>query len=170
MTIRNAWIAGSALALSALATGAFAGVVSATANATATILAPTTITKTQDMVFGNLVRPTSGITTFTLDDSDHVTASVGPGAGSVVISATSSAKFVIASVGLINYTLSPTLTFTQAGLTNVTVGAVATTSGTPGQVPAGGSQEIRYGASFDVGAATTPQNYTGALAVTVTYN
>ena len=170
MNIRNGLIAAaSALALAALATGASAGTVSATANATATVISPTTITKTQDMVFGSLVRPTVGTTTFTLDSSDHVTAGTN-GNGTVVASTTSSAKFNIASQGLINYTLAPTLTFTQAGLTNITVGPVATTSGTPGQVPAGGTQEIRYGASFDVGIATTPQAYTGTLSVVVTYN
>jgi hypothetical protein len=169
MNIRNALIAaGSALALSALATGAFAGTTSATANATVTVISPTSVTKTQDMVFGTLVRPTSGTTTFTLDSSDHVTASGGD--GSVIASTTSSAKFNIFSTSLINYTLAPSLSFTQPGLTNVAVGAVATTNGTPGQVPAGGTQEIRYGASFDVGIATTPQNYTGTLTVIVTYN
>jgi hypothetical protein len=169
MNIRNALIAaGSALALSALATGAFAATASATANATVTVISPTSITKTQDMVFGTLVRPTSGTTTFTLDASDNVTASGGN--GSVIASTTSSAKFNIFSTSAIVYTLAPTLTFTQPGLTNVTVGAVATTNGTPGQVAAGGTQEIRYGASFDVGIATTPQNYTGALSVIVTYN
>ena len=169
MNIRNALIAaGSSLLLSALATGALAATVSATANATVTVIAPTSITKTQDMVFGTLVRPTTSATTFTLDSSDHVTALGGN--GSVIASATSSAKFNIFSTSAIVYTLTPTLTFTQPGLTNITVGAVATTNGTPGQVAAGGTQEIRYGASFDVGIATTPQNYTGALSVLVTYN
>jgi hypothetical protein len=169
MNIRYASIAAvSALALSALATGAFAGTVSASANATVTVISPTTITKTQDMVFGTLIRPTSGTTTFTLDSSDNVTATGGN--GSVVASTTSSAKFNIASQSAITYTLAPTLTFTQTGLTNIAVGPVATTTGTPGQVPAGGTQEIRYGASFDVGIATTPQNYTGTLSVIVTYN
>jgi hypothetical protein len=170
MNIRYALLAaGSALALSASAAGALAaGTVSATANASATVIAPTSITKTQDMLFGSLVRPTLGTTTFTLDASDHVTA-VG-GNGSVIASTTTSAKFDIFSTSSIVYTLSPTLSFTQPGLTNVTVGPVATTNGTPGQVTAGGTQEIRYGASFDVGIATTPQNYTGTLSVVVTYN
>jgi hypothetical protein len=169
MNIRNTLIAaGSAIALSVVATGAFAGTVSATANATVTVISPTTITKEQDMVFGTLIRPTAGTTTFTLDSSDNVTAAGGN--GTVVASTTSSAKFLIASQSAITYTLAPTLTFVQTGLTNVTVGPVATTSGTPGQVPANGTQEIRYGASFDVGIATTPQAYTGTLSVIVTYN
>ena len=61
MNIRNILIAaGSALALSALAGGALAsGSVSATANASVTVVSPTTLTKTQDMVFGTVVRPTA---------------------------------------------------------------------------------------------------------------
>jgi hypothetical protein len=30
--------------------------------------------------------------------------------------------------------------------------------------------DIKYGAQFDIGVATTPQNYTGTLTVVVTYN
>ena len=169
MIIRNALIAaGSVLALSALATAATAGTTTASANASVSVISQTTISKTQDMVFGTVVRPTSGTTTFTLDASDNVSASGGN--GTVVASTTSSTKFQIVTQAAITYTLAPTLTFVQTGLTNVAVGAVATTNGTPGQVPANGSQEIRYGASFDVGTATVPQNYTGTLSVIVTYN
>jgi len=164
--------AGSALAASALATGALAaGTVNATANASVTVIAPTSITKTQDMVFGAVVRPSalsSGNTTINLDTLDHVTATGGD--GSVIASTTNSAKFVISSVAHITYTLSETLSFTQPGLINVGPSAAVATTGTLGDVPAGGNQEIRYGGHFDMTPSTTPQNYTGTLAVTVTYN
>jgi hypothetical protein len=152
MNIRNALLAaGGALAISGLATGAWAsGTVSATANATATVISPTTITKTQDMNFGTVVRPTTG--------------------GSVVTSPTTSAKFNIAVQTATNYTLAQTLTFTQSGLTNITPGTAVATTGTLGTVAANGTQEIRYGGSFDIGVATPIQNYTGTLSVTVTYN
>ena len=89
MNIRNSLIAaGSALALSMVATGAFAATVSATANATVTVISPTTITKVQDMVFGTVVRPTSGSNTVTLGTNDAVTMT-GAGNGSVVASTTS---------------------------------------------------------------------------------
>ncbi|MBS0335146.1 MAG: hypothetical protein JSS35_20450, partial [Proteobacteria bacterium] len=52
---------GAGLLIAALAGSAFAaGTVQATANATLTVLSPTTLTKTQDMAFGQIVRPTSG--------------------------------------------------------------------------------------------------------------
>ncbi|MBS0332423.1 MAG: hypothetical protein JSS35_06620, partial [Proteobacteria bacterium] len=65
MNIRSALVAaGSSILLSALAGSAFAaGTVQATANATLTVLSPTTLTKTQDMAFGQIVRPTSGTNT-----------------------------------------------------------------------------------------------------------
>src|SRR5438445_1230185 len=115
MNIRVTLIAaGSALALAALATSAFAaGNVSATANASVTVVAPTSITKTSDMVFATVVRPSAGTTTITLSDLGAVTALGGD--GSVVASTTSPAKFTIASVGAADYTLTQDLTFTQPG-------------------------------------------------------
>jgi hypothetical protein len=171
MKLRNTLIAaGSALALSALATSAFAsGNVAATANASVTVVSPTTITKTQDMVFGTVVRPTTGTTTITLDTADHVTKS-GTGDGSIVTSTTSSAKFNITVQAATTYTLSQTLTFAQAGLVNIAASAPIASTGTLGTIPGAGTQEIKYGGQFDMNAATTPQNYTGALSVTVTYN
>lgn len=175
MAIRNFLIAATgALALSALAGGALAaGSVQATANATLTILSPTTITKTQDMVFGQIVRPTTGSDTVVLDTGDTVTINhTGGGNGSVVNSTTSSAKFNITSSAADTYTTTQTLTFTQAGLTNIAPSAPVASSGTLGQITGanGGTQEIRFGGQFDISAATTAQTYTGTLTVTVNYN
>jgi hypothetical protein len=88
----------------------------------------------------------------------------------VVTSTTSAARFTIASQAAITYTLAPTLIFNQAGLNNIVVSAPAVLSGSLGTIGAGGTQDIKYGASFDVGVATTPQNYTGTLTVVVNYN
>jgi uncharacterized protein YaiE (UPF0345 family) len=171
MSIRNSLIAaGAALALSALATGALAsGIVSTSANASVTVVSPTTITKTQDMAFGTVVRPTTGANTVTLDTSDHVTLT-GAGDGLLINSTTSSAKFNITVQAATTYSLAQTLTFAQAGLTNIAPSTAVATTGTLGTIPAAGTQEIRYGGQFDVTAGTTAQNYTGSLAVTVTYN
>ena len=173
MTIRNVLIAaGATLALSALATSALAsGSVQATANATLTVLSPTTVSKTQDMVFGQIVRPSSGTNTVTLDTNDTVTIS-GGGNGSVVNSTTSSAKFNVVASAATTFTTTQTLTFVQTGLTNISPSTPVATSGTLGSIPGtnGGTQEIRYGGQFDITAATTAQNYTGTLTVTVNYN
>ncbi|WP_394762491.1 DUF4402 domain-containing protein [Phenylobacterium sp.] len=172
MNIRNILVAaGSALALSALATGAFAaGSVSTTATASVTVLSPVTLVKTQDLVFGQVVRPSDANTnTVTLDTNDTVTVT-GAGNGSMVASTTSSAKFTITAPAATTYTTTQGLTFTAAGLTNIGPSLPVAQTGTLGTIPAGGSQGITYGGHFDMNAATPAQAYTGTLAVTVNYN
>lgn len=178
MNIRNTLIAvGSTIALSALATSALAaGSVQATAGATLTVLSPTTLTKTQDMAFGTVVRPSGGgNNTIALDANDAVTIT-GAGNGSLVASTTSSAKFNVISATspsapAVTYTTTQTLTFAQTGLLNISAGTPVATSGVLGQIPAGGgTQEIRLGGQFDVTPSTTAQPYTGTLTVTVNYN
>jgi len=172
MTIRNALIAaGSALALSTLATAAFAaGSVSTTAPASVTVLSPITIAKTQDLAFGQVVRPSNvNANTVVLDANNTVTLT-GTGNGSMVASTTSSAKFNVSAPAGTTYSTTQGLIFTQTGLTNVAASTPTTTNGTAGVVPASGVQEIRYGAQFDMTSSTPAQNYTGTLSVTVNYN
>ena len=172
MNIRHILVAaGSAFAFSALATGALAsGSVSANANASATVLSPVNLTKTQDLVFGQVVRSSNANpNTVTLNTSDAVTLT-GAGNGSVVASTTSSAKFNITAPAATTYTTTQALSFVQAGLTNVAASLPVATNGTLGTIPAAGIQEIRYGGQFDMSAATPAQNYTGTLSVTVNYN
>jgi hypothetical protein len=171
MTIRNTLIAAaSALALSAIATGAFAaGSLQATAVSSVTVVSPTTLTKTQDMAFGTVVRPTgaTGNTTFKLDTNNTVTATGGDGS---VLSTTptSSAKFTLSTVAGISYTAAATLTFLPAGnLINISA-TPATIAATP--LAANGTTTLAFGGQFDVTSATVAQTYTGTLAVTVNYN
>lgn len=172
MNIRSTLVAaGSAIALSALATSALAsGSVSTTANASVTVLSPITITKTQDLVFGQVVRPSNASpNTVTLDTSDTVTLT-GLGNGSVVASTTSSAKFNITAPAATTYTTTQALTFAQTGLTSIAASLPVATTGALGTIPPAGIQEIRYGGQFDMTSSTPAQNYTGTLSVTVNYN
>ena len=172
MKIRNALIAaGAALAVSAAATAAFAaGSVSTTAPASVTVLSPVTITKTQNLVFGSVIRPSNtGTNTVSLDQNDSISIS-GSGNGSLVTSTVSSAKFDVAGVTGTTFTTTQSLSFTQAGPTNVTATVPIASNGTLGTIPASGVQELRYGGSFDMHAATTAQAYTGNLSVTINYN
>ena len=170
LALRLRWAAVISVVAS-LATGAMAaGSVQTTAPASVTILSPTTITKTQNLVFGSVIRPSNANTnTVTLDANDTVTVT-GTGNGSVVSSTTSSAKFDVSAPAATTYTTTQSLTFVQTGLTNINASAPATTNGSPGVIPVGGIQEIRYGGSFDMNAATPAQAYTGTLTVTVNYN
>jgi hypothetical protein len=173
MKIRNGSIAAlAALAFTSIAGHALAaGTISTTAPASVTVLSPVTITKTQDLVFGSVVRPNVGTTTTTLDTSDGISQTqAGGGNGSIVASTTSSAKFNVVGPAAQVYTTGQTLTFTQAGLTGVTASLPAATTGTLGTLPASGTQELRYGGSFTMSSATTAQAYTGTLTVTINYN
>jgi hypothetical protein len=163
--------AAATLALAALSTSALAsGSVQATASASATVISPITLQKTQDMAFGQVVRPSNANTnTVTLDANDTVTLS-GSGNGSTIASTTSSAKFTLSAPAGTTYTTVQTLTFNQNGLTNVAAALPVATTGVLGTVPAAGTQELRYGGAFDVTAATPAQAYTGTLSVTVNYN
>jgi uncharacterized protein DUF4402 len=163
--------AGSAIALATMATSALAsGSISTTAPASVSVLSPTNITKTQNLVFGQVIRPSNAnANTVTMDANDTVTLT-GTGNGSAVASTTSSAKFdVTAPVGT-TYATTQSLTFTQTGLTNIGASTATTTNGSPGVIPASGIQEIRFGGQFDMTASTPAQNYTGTLSVTVNYN
>jgi hypothetical protein len=176
MAYRNILLASAgALALSTLATSAFAASLNASAVSSVVVVSTTTLTKTQDMNFGTVVRPsgTSGNTTFILDTGDHVTKSGGD--GSIVASTTTSAKFNLATVAaLTNFTPSAVLTFAPAGLINVAAGTPLIGGSTTGTGPFGeaanGTVTLAYGGQFDVTSTTTPQTYTGTLQVTVTYN
>ena len=171
MAFRNILLASAAaLALSTVATGALAaGSLQASAVSSVTVVSPTTLTKTQDMAFGTVVRPSgaNGNTTFKLDTNNNVTATGGD--GSVVASTTTSAKFNLTTIAAITtYSTTQTLTFLPAGnLINVSA-TPATIVQTP--LAANGTTTLSFGGQFDVTPTTVPQTYTGTLAVTVNYN
>jgi hypothetical protein len=160
----------TALAVALAATGATAGTVTATAPASVLILAPVTVTATQGLAFGAVVKPgNAGANTVSLDPNGAMTIT-GSGDAAAAASTVSAAKFDVAGDPGITYSTTQSLQFAQAGLTNVSVTAPATTGGAPGVIPASGVQEIRFGGSFQVSAATPVQAYTGSLTVTVNYN
>jgi hypothetical protein len=164
--------AASALALSALATGAFAANVSATANATATILSTTTVTKQTDMAFGQVVRPSNASTqTVSMDSNGNVTIlnPTGTGDASVIAGTTTAASFKLVSPAD-TYSTTQTLVFTQTGLTNAAAATPVATAGAYGTVPAAGTQVLNVGGSFEISATTPAQAYTGTLTLTVAFN
>jgi hypothetical protein len=172
MTIRNALLAAGAAAVGvSIASAALAaGSVQATAPASVTVLSPISLTKTQDMQFGQIVRPSNASSnTVTLDANDNVTLT-GAGNGSAIASTTQSAKFNLLAPAGTTYTTTQQLSFTQTGLTNVQASTATATTGTLGTEPLAGIQELRFGGSFDITSATPAQPYTGTLSVTVNYN
>jgi len=160
-----------ALALGALAGGAYAaGSVSATAPASVTVIAPVTLTKTQDLAFGQVVRPSNANSNTVILDTDNTVTLSGGGNGGIIASTTSSAKFNLTAPAGTTYSTTQSLAFTQNGLTGVAASLPVASAGVLGTVPAAGIQEIRFGGQFDMTSSTPPQTYTGTLSVTVNYN
>ena len=170
-----------------MATGAFAaGTLNASAVSSVIVVSPTTLTKTQDMNFGTVVRPSgaNGNTTFILDTANNVTKSGGD--GSVVASTTTSAKFSLVTTPGISFSAAAVLSFAPTGqLINIVAGTplitgatgagptfalAATGAGPTFALAANGTALLSYGGQFDVTPTTVPQTYTGTLAVTITYN
>lgn len=170
---RNILIAAvSAVAMAALAGEAFAaGQVQATASATAQIIAPFSLTKTADMNFGIVVRPSdASSTTMTLNANDQVTAS-GGGTGATAGGTVTTAKFTLAGAPNDGYTTTQAVVM-AGGSTGITITAATPVAGNGvyGTIPAGGSQTLLVGGSFTMDNNTLAQTYSGTLTLTVNYN
>jgi hypothetical protein len=174
MKVQNAFRIMAALkALTILAIPGVAiagGSVTATAPASVVILAPVTITNTQGLDFGAVTKPgTAAGNTVTLDTSGNVSIT-GAGNATHASSTVSAARFNLVGDAGVTYSTTQSLSFAQAGLTNVSAFQPAVSNGAPGVIPASGMQELRFGGAFDLSAATPIGAYTGSLSVTVNYN
>ena len=165
-----------ALAATALlgANSAFAQATASTsASGSVTLIRPLTITKTADLEFGRIVKPSAGTGTVSMTSAaDGVTA----GSGSVALTGitTSRAKFTIDGEGgqLVNVTVPGSFTITN-GTDNISVttasslGASVTLSSSLGSA---GTSPLNVGGSFSVPTAISTGLYTGTLNVSVAYN
>jgi hypothetical protein len=142
---------------------------SATANASATIVGPIAIARTAHMNFGNVaVNATPG--TVQLDPD----ATRTPGGGVTLPATTgtvSPAIFTVSGADGYSYAITlpgAALTITD-GTNNMTVSGFTSTPSGTGSL-AGGSQELRVGATLNVGASQVAGTYTSAAPFTVTVN
>ena len=146
------------------------GSVSATAGASVTILAPVTISAIQGIDFGAVTKPSNtAVNTIALDTTGALTIT-GPGDAAKAASTPALARFNLVGPAGVTYSTTQSLTFAQAGLTNVSATAPLAANGALGIIPLSGVQELRFGGAFDQSAATPVQSYSGALSVTVNYN
>lgn len=157
-------------------TGSAAGVfaqTSATANASATIVTPISISKTVDMNFGNVAVQTSTGGTVVMTPGGVRSAT-----GGVTLPTTSgtvtAATFTVS--GQATYTYSITLPSTDLTITSGSnTMAVNTFTSNPastgsGTLSAGGTQTLTVGATLNVAAAQAAGLYTSATPFTVTVN
>lgn len=158
------------IALLGFTTGSFAQ-VSATATATATIVAPITIVKTVDMNFGNVAASTvagtvilapAGTRTFT----GGVRLPVVPGT-------VTAASFDVTGEGANTYAItlpSSAISLADASSHTMSVDVFTSTPSTTGTLTSG-AQTITVGGTLHVGATQAPGVYTsGNFTVTVNYN
>lgn len=148
--------------------GAFSSNVFATdltANASATIVAPLSITEDTALNFGSISPDGTAATTVTVDLAD--TASSLDGAGIVPASGALSGDFTVNGNG----TLAIAVTYTAGSLTGP--GPAMAVSGFTDNAPAnltGGTATFQVGADLAVGANQTAGGYSGTYTITVNYN
>lgn len=143
----------------------------ATASTTATIVTPIGITKSVDMVFGNIA--TNGAVGTVILATDGTRTPTGGVTLPAAAGSPTAASFVVTGSGSYTYTISLpgspiTLTGTTAG---VTVGTF-TSNPTPTGTLTAGTQTIYVGATLNLPVSTVAGSYTNAagLSVTVNYN
>ncbi len=143
--------------------------VSATANASGTIVTPIAITKSVDLNFGNIaVGSTAGTVVLAPAGTRTTTGGVTLPATTGTVSA---AEFNV--TGQAGYTFSITLpstpTTVSSGANSMTVNAFTSTP-TPTGTLTGGAQTVKVGATINVGANQAAGTYTSATPFTVTVN
>jgi hypothetical protein len=161
--------------LAGVATPAF-GQATNTAETTGstTIIRPVTISKTADLSFGRIVRPSSSTSTVALTDaSDTVTAS---GNGLVLAGiATSRAKYNINGEGgqAVSITIPANFTMTHTNSTDtllVTLDPDLTATETlDSSLGNAGTKALNIGGSFPLTTTTVTGAYTGTFNVSVAY-
>ena len=149
----------------------------ATANASATIIRPITISKIGDLSFGNISAGVAG--TVTLDPATgNRTASTGVVLPPTQTGTVSLADFTVSGEGGSLYTItlpssdqsitsganSITLNTCTSSLGSTNIGTLSSTIGNAG------TQDVKVGATLNLLTTTATGSYTGTFSVTVNYN
>jgi hypothetical protein len=164
-----------ALAVVVAGLGVSAHAAETTANATATVVRPITITKVNDLRFGAFSTSASGQTVqITTAGARTLTGALG------VTSTVGAASFTVAGEGGLTYAISlPSTTVTiqtDDGGAGETMAVTAFTSnplgtGTlSGTLGGAGNQTLSVGATLTTVASQVAGNYTGSFTVAVDYN
>jgi len=139
------------------------------ANASANIIAPITLTKVTDLVFGDIV-PNTTAGTVVMDNGGTITGATG---GVVALASTrNAATFTVGGqIGRL-YTVTPVGNITISNLAgpNMIINPTSDCGGGLCTIGAVGGSAVRVGGTLNVGAAQPAALYTGTFSVTVTYN
>jgi hypothetical protein len=164
-----------ALALGAAVMTVNGYAASDTATATATVIAPITITKTFDLAFGKFAPGVGGSVTVSNSGARTATGAILSAVGSTP----TAAQFNVVGDALATYSIAiaPDATIVSGAnsmalaVTSDLTGANVTTGNvTAGTLSALGAQTIFIGGSLTVNSAQVAGAYTGNIVVTVEYN
>ena len=151
-----------ALGLAAMAAPAFAA-DNATATASANIVTPVSVTKTQDLVFGNVLAGTGGTVTVGTSDNRSSTGGVTLLSGTTPRSA--SFSVVADTIGGATYQMGYSkVDLTGPGAPMAISGITPSASGS-----LSGNHTIAVGATITVASGQTPGAYSGSITATATY-
>jgi hypothetical protein len=135
-------------ALAALATPALAqNSATATASGTTTIIQPITISKTADLGFGTIVKPTTGASTISVSPTGNTRTVTGGNATFANGNGVSSASFTVRGEGAQHFSIQVPASFNMTG-----------------------SLVLGVGGSFPLATNTASGAYSGTFQVTVAYN
>lgn len=168
----------AAVAWACLAGGAAAQASSTqTTNSTVTVFRPIVLSKTSDLSFGTVVRPTSGSGTVTISNADGSRSVVG---GIALLNtgpnaAAGRATYSVAGEGGQAYAVTVPANFVMTrtgGSETITVTLSASSAGgtLSGALGAAGSASFGVGGSLPVANTTASGAYAGTFNVVVAYN
>lgn len=150
-----------------------AGSDSLVGDITAKIIRPIDITKTADLQFGGVTRPSTGTGTLTLTPAG-VASVTGTSVRRMASPNPTPAAFTVTGEGGRALTVSVPSTFT---LTGTAGNVIATTSSTgsgaqvlSGSTGTAGTVQVKVGGTIPLSSTTAVGTYTGTLTVTVQYN
>lgn len=150
-----------------------AGSDSLVGDITAKIIRPIDITKTADLQFGGVTRPSTGTGTLTLTPAG-VASVTGTSVRRMASPSPSPAAFTVTGEGGQAVTVSVPSTFTLTGTAgNVIATTSATGSGAQvlsGSTGTAGTVQVKVGGTIPLSSTTAVGTYTGTLTVTVQYN
>ena len=142
----------------------------ATANASATIITPISISKNTDMNFGNIVASAApGTVVLTPAGARSITGGAFLPATAGTVAA---ASFTVTGANNFTYaiTLPASVVVSDGGTNTMTVNTFASTPSGTGTLSAAGSETLLVGATLNVNASQVAGAYTSATPFTVTVN
>lgn len=136
---------------------------------TTTIIAPISLTKSSNLVFGTVTRPTTGSSTVTVSTGGTRSISGGTAVALASGPAAAAAAYTVNGEAALGYSITlGTLSMTKTG--GATPIAVTLTGSKTSGTLTGGTDTFTVGGEFTISNSTELGAYSGTFPVTVAYN